>query len=135
VKKILHILLWSATAACVGLGLTFYALAPSNRVIAQWKQPTTVNYNSFDPYSLSVIELHTNYFSLPWEHAHSVFIGRGNEAPGYGHSTDFTFHSAGERVDNYIRLSRVVWSNAGVTLTEPSGNQLFIPKSAFVGGR
>lgn len=66
---------------------------PSNRVIWQTCQPEGINYGSFAPYCVAVVE-----GSVDWQYAffmehrrYSIFIGRGKEAPAYGHSVEFSF--------------------------------------------
>jgi hypothetical protein len=134
-KKVLLIFLWLASATLGGIVFIFFAFRSSNRVIAQWPQPSNIRFDGFDPYSLSVIEGSTDYFTLPWRPTHELFIGRGTAAPGYGHVARFSFHPTDDDVDAYIHRSTVRWTSAGVSLTEGSGNQLFIPKAAFTGGR
>ena len=118
-----------------GFIVTVSAFWSSSRVVAQWGQPSSVNYASFDPYFLSVVDVGTDYSTFPWGRNHEIFIGRGTSAPDYGHYVRFSFHRTSDDLDAYIRQSTVTWTSTGVTLTEASGDQIFVPKAAFVGGR
>ena len=118
-----------------GLVLTVAAVWPSSRVVAQWTQPSSVSYASFDPYCLSVIDRGTDYSRIPWGRTCEVFIGRGIDAPSYGFYASFSFHPSSDDLDTYIHRSTVTWAGDGVTFTEPFGDRLFIPTAAFTGGR
>lgn len=52
----------------------------------------------------------------------------------YGHWTEYEFHNYGNE-PNYFARCAVAWTANGVTVTEPTGHTLFIPKNAFIGGR
>ncbi|QJW96141.1 hypothetical protein FTUN_3697 [Frigoriglobus tundricola] len=52
----------------------------------------------------------------------------------YGHWTEYEFHNYHNEPDYFLRCV-VTWAPDGVTLTEPTGHKLFIPKNAFIGGR
>ncbi len=102
-----------------------------DRVLAQWSQPNTIQYGSFDPYSLSIIEMNTD----SWGHTYQIFVGRGTHAPAYGHYVQFPFHPYSDGLETYIRNCKVEWAADGVTLISESGHRLFIPKAMFIGGR
>lgn len=126
---------YAASALLGGLVLTMVAVWPSNRVVAQWTQTSGIHYASFDPYALAVVDRGTDYSSIPRARHHELFVGRNGEVPGYGHRVAFSFHPGRDAADEYIRRSAVGWTADGVTFTEPSGDQIFIPKAAFIGGR
>jgi hypothetical protein len=107
----------------------------SDRVIKQWCQPKEIDYQSFDPYCLSVVEGSREWSNLEFPRRHYLFIGRGTAAPGYGHYLDYTFHPGYEDVDAHVARSSVEWSPEGVTFIEATGHRLFIPKAMFIGGR
>ena len=52
----------------------------------------------------------------------------------YGHWTEYEFHNYSNDSDYFTRCV-VTWEPEGVTITEPTGHKLFIPKKAFIGGR
>lgn len=110
---------------------------PTNRVVWQSCQPENVNYAANDPYCLSVVEgsIDWNKSPLGSTRRYSIFIGRGTEAPGYGHYIDHSFHPGYEQIDTHIAKSAVVWSNDGLTFQESSGHRLHVPKEMFIGGR
>jgi hypothetical protein len=135
------LLICSLTVILSAIGpvvLTAVANWPSNRVVWQTCQPGDINYESFDPYCLSVIE-----GSLDWQSSlfspprrYRLFVGRGTEAPGYGYEVEYSFPLAPrDDPDGYIRESKVQWTKEGVTFEEPSGQRLFIPKRLFIAGR
>jgi hypothetical protein len=137
-KRTAKILLFILTSLVLALVLNFALHRRSNRVIAEWKQVQSVQYKSFDPYYLSVVEGNVDWsFFLPgWERHYFIFVGRGSGTPEYGHYVEFSFHPAfGENLDIYVKSSKVEWSETGVTLNEPSGYILFIPKEMYIGGR
>ena len=119
----------------LSLGLIFLLGRSTDRVIKQWQQPAEVNYGSFDPYCLSVIEGSRDWGKGDFPRRHYLFVGRGTAAPSYGHSCDYEFHASSEDVDAHVAQSSVEWTPQGVTLLEATGHRLFIPKKAFIGGR
>jgi hypothetical protein len=95
-----------------------------------WVQPDEIDYGSFGPYSLTVWEV--SPLLAPWPR-YEVWVTRRGD-PYYGHATGYEFHnSTGD--EDYFDRCVVDWTPDGVAITEPSGHRLFIPKSAFVGGR
>ena len=95
--------------------------------VHHWKQPPTVNYQS-GPYAMTVYE--TSPILSPY-HQYEVWVGWD---PSYGHATEYGFHTRNANAD-YFEQCRTEWSPEGVTLIEPTGHKLFIPKDAFIGGR
>ena len=139
-KKRAGMFLGSVIAISLLLTLVVLLLAcqPSNRVIWQDCQPPTVAYGSFDPYCLSVVEGSRDWSGLLLlnvKRRYYLFIGRGKDAPAYGHYVDFTFTFGGDDLSAFIKASKVEWTPNGVTFTAKTGHALFIPKSAFIGGR
>ena len=136
-KLTLKILLLVFTTLGLALVLHFALHRTSNRVIAEWKQAASIQYQSAEPYYLSVVEGDVNWsFFLPgWERHYFIFVGRGSGRPGYGHYVEFSFHPEYEDLESHIKKSNVEWSEAGVTFKEPSGHVLFIPKQMYLGGR
>lgn len=134
-RKFLVTVAWLVSSLIAGLIITFFMIRPSHNVVAQWPQAANVQYHSFDPYSLSVIETGMDYFILPWHPTYEIFVGRGTSADAYGHSVRYSFHPEYTNREAHIRSSKVEWSPDGVTLIEGSGHRLFIPKTMFIGGR
>ena len=122
-------------SSVISCATTWLLNSKSNRVISQWHQPQEVDYKSFDPYSFSVIEGAIDWKDLSFPRRHCLFIGRGTDAPSYGHYFDYTFHPGSEDIDEYIGRSSVEWSANGLTFIEASGHRLFVPKAMFIGGR
>jgi hypothetical protein len=138
-KRTWKILLVIICSILLALVFTHFLHRPSNKIIAQWKQSESVNYKSFDPYFLSIIERDVNwtYFPLNWERHYEIYVGGESGIPGYGHFIEFSFHPGFDDVDvaTHLKKSIVDWSDAGVTFKEASGHILFIPKDMFIGGR
>lgn len=99
-------------------------------------QPASVTYHSYDPYQLTIEERGLDWTTFPLSRRQQIFIGRAADLEhSYGYRLDYSFHprpSAGQSAANQVQ---VVWSPAGVTLTEKSGQRLFIPQALFTGGR
>ena len=121
----------------LALVLTYFLHRPSNKIVAQWKQPDLINYKSFDPYFLSVVERDVNWshFPLNWERHYEIYVGKENGKPAYGHFIEFSFHPGYDGIDSHLKKSTVEWTDAGVIFKEASGHVLFIPKDMFIGGR
>jgi len=136
-KRIWTLLLSIIFSLLLALVFTHFLHRPSNKIIAQWKQSDLMNYKSFDPYFLTVLERDVNWTSFPlnWERHYEIYVGSDNGIPGYGHFIEFSFHPGYEGLDSHMKKSTVDWSDAGVTFKEASGHVLFIPKGMFIGGR
>ena len=121
----------------LALVFTHFLHRPSNRIIGQWKQPDSINYKSFDPYFLSVVERDVNwtYFPLNWERHYEIYVGTANGTSAYGHFIEFSFHPGDDDIDSHVKKSTVEWTEAGAIFKEASGHVLFIPKGMFIGGR
>lgn len=94
-----------------------------------------MDYKSFGPYCLSVVEGRRLWTTFGWPREHYLFIGRGAEAPGYGQFVPFQFFPGGDDVGEHIARSTVEWTDNGVTFISASGHRLYVPREGFVGGR
>ncbi len=65
---------------------------------------------------------------------YEVWITR-RQSPDHGYVVDHSFGAHGSSTESAIRASSVEWSDSGVTLREPSGQTLFVPKRLYEGGR
>ena len=126
-------------SACFGILVscvaTWFMNARSDRIVKQWHQPKDIDYKSFDPYTLSIIEGAIDWNNLSLPRRHYMYVGRGTEAPSYGHYLDYSFHAGFGDIDAHIGRSTVEWSAEGVTFIESTGHRLFVPKAMFIGGR
>ncbi len=99
----------------------------SDRVIMESSQGDYIKYNSYDPYTLSVIKqrqpLSSNYI---------IMISRKGDKT-YGHVINYLDPTPGS--DDEIKKTRVIWNNDGIEMTFPMGHKLYIPKERFIGGR
>ncbi len=118
----------------LGILAVAYWNTGSGAVIAKWSQPSTINYQSFDPYTLVVLESGSYPRVFSSRPTHGIAVVHHDDL-SYGHFLEFSFNSQGEPVDLFIRNSKIVWTPEGVTLEIPSGHKLFIPKKAFIDGR
>lgn len=101
------------------------------KILFQTCQSPLVYYDQFDPYCLSVI----NQSRLSGDRLY-IFVGRGKEAPDYGHEFPFRFYKDySEDLNQHISRSMVQWNGEGVIFESGSGHKLFIPKKMFIGGR
>ena len=113
----------------------------SGKVVAQWKQPDDIKYDGYSPYYLSVIERDLSWNPLTgYERYYSIYAGKNNGSPRYGHYIEFTFHYGNddhtyESIVSVIKKANVDWQPEGITMTMTSGHQLFIPQRCFTGGR
>lgn len=132
IKNLLYFLALFPVFFLIILILIFVVNLPlREKIIFQNCQSSGVHYDSFDPYCLSVIEqsrIAGNHFYL--------FIGKGKEAPAYGHSMPFEFYKDhSEKIKDHIYRSLVQWNEEGVQFESASGHRLFFPKRMFIGGR
>lgn len=134
-RRVLVTLVAAMFGLLVAVVATSYLTTPSNRVIKQWHQPKDVDYQSYDPYTLSVVEGEIEWYLFGFKRRHYLFIGRGSEAPAYGHYLDYTFHPGSGDIDAHIGRSTVQWAPEGLTFVEATGHRLFVPKVMFIGGR
>jgi hypothetical protein len=128
--------------ACVlfltALAASLFLLTRSSlRPVATWMQPDSVSYDQWGPYYLTVAEADIDWrgFPLSVRRRYFVYAGRDSGKPSYGHAVDYSFNNGLADIDDYIRSCSVGWTAEGVTLTEPDGHLLFIPSTAFTGGR
>lgn len=118
--------------ACLVLGL-FVLTRPSGRVLLRSTAPSGEHLILFEG------DRDFRGFPLAVVRRRYVYVGRDDIPTGYGHVTSFDLHP--EMVDPvleaeaYAKRVTVTWSDAGVTLEEPSGHRLFLPRRAFAGGR
>ena len=76
---------------------------------------------------------------------HALFVGRDPQGDSYGHVFPFALRATprafgfAPSVDDVrtreLRALEVSWEQGGVRVRSASGHQLFIPKSAYEGGR
>lgn len=129
----------SIVIAALLLAIIFFGIFnySSNRVIWQNCQPATVNYNSNYTYCFSVIEGGFKLTLYPYQlsRIYYLFIGQKETTPNYGHSKTYSFTHEGDKMDDYIKKSQVIWDNTGLTFVESSGHRLFFPKELFLGVR
>ena len=139
-KKILSIFAWLVSVLLVSAILTgagLYALTRSSmRVVQTWKQAEDIHYDEAT-YYLSVVEGEPDWHGFPVHvgRHYFVYVGRESGTPTYGHMVDFSFYPLSGDLDEDIRQSGVEWSAEGVRLKTVSGDELFVPKEMFMGGR
>jgi len=65
--------------------IAIIAVGGSGKVLATWKQPNTLNYNSYGPYNLSVVEKGRIWNTLGNYRYYSIIISADSNS-AYGHS-------------------------------------------------
>jgi len=131
----------SAVAVLAGLSvaallLTVLLPRSARQSVFRSLQPDSVAYHSYDPYLLTVEERGLDWTTFPLSRRHQIFIGRAADLDhGYGYRLDYSFHPQLTAEQTDASRVQVVWTTAGVTLTEKSGQRLFIPQTLFTGGR
>lgn len=121
-------------AALVALLLA--AIWPTDRVLLTSCQPPELPYDGQGPYCLSLRETDPAALSLSGlERHHTLFVGRGEGAGGYGHRVDYSPHPGSEAMATYLEGAEVDWQADGLRFREPSGHEVFVPAEQFTGGR
>ncbi len=121
------------------IGGVMVFIHPTDRVVQTWKQPDDIEYDSFGPYYLSVVEDDMDISRLPFsaERRYYIYIGRDSGKPTHGHVIEYSFHPDSNDLYNiaaHISKSKIIWATDGVTFEEASGHKIFISKSS-IGGR
>ena len=131
------VLLGLAAAVAIILVCVILDLRAADRVIWQDCQPPSINYGSFDPYLVSVLEGRKLQGSqpIPSTKRYYIFIGRGTDAPSYGNYLDFAWDFGSDDPDVHIKASKVEWTPEGLTFIAKTGQTLSVPKKSFIGGR
>ena len=113
-------------------GFALWAIYPTNHVIASWIQPLTRDQQQTQ-YEIQLIEKDRRLFYGPFERTVELNVHRIG-TPGYGHSVPVRLQ--GKARESECRDTCFVnWGELGVEFTQTSGHRLFIPTSAYVGGR
>lgn len=134
-KRIHSSLIMGFVAVLFAVPLLLVLQWPVGTVVGHWDQPPHIKYGSFEPYTVYVIDE-----SSWWNIANRKRFSRVgicssvHGGPDYGHYTDYTFHNYSSE-DDYFTQCSAEWTPEGVAILEPTGHKLFIPKSAFIGGR
>jgi hypothetical protein len=109
------------------IGAHVFGFTFANRTIFQSCQGEYIKYNSFDPYCLSVIKQ-----VRPLGNDYIILISRKGD-DNYGHVINYI--EPKPLNEEFIKKTRVIWSNEGIEMTFPAGHKLYIPKERFIGGR
>ena len=135
-KVQLKVFLAGAAGLLLGACTVLYLVSSSSgRVVAAWKQPSSIDYASFGPYTLFVVETGVVRALLSRRTAHELRINRGGEPDGYGHYVPISLDFDGDASDEEIKAALVTWSTDGLSFEMPTGHRLFVPKGSFTGGR
>lgn len=133
VTRILQSLPSVVLAAVVGALLTLiFSASERTTVIGRWQQPASIDYQSFDPCTLFLIEKQTGVFARV---SHEIQIMRGGKPDEYGHSMEVELTSLQALPASALKASQVEWTFEGVAIAVPSGHRFFFPSRAFTGGR
>jgi hypothetical protein len=85
-------------------------------------------------YCVRVVEGLTERRLLTSEQLYELQLSRKG-SPDYGYVVRHSFAWHGFDTAATIRASKIEWSSAGMTLTEPTGQSLFVPQKLYAGGR
>lgn len=126
---------WPAFVLCVLMVLVIYTSIvllisdiPGGAVLYESKQPEDIKYGSFDPYVLRIVEGPIKWNMLGWHRSSIIRVTRSPDS-SYGHfiNTDMNI-LCGD-------VNSIVWSPGGIEICYSRGHKLFIPKTAYIGGR
>src|SRR5690349_7755616 len=87
----------------------------SDRVIMESSQGDYIKYNSYDPYTLSIIKQ-----NQPLSSNYIIMISRKGDKT-YGHVINYLDPDPS---DDEIKKTRVIWNNDGIEMTFPMGHKL-----------
>ena len=85
-------------------------------------------------FCLRVAEGSKSYGLLSTEQLYEIWLTRRG-SPDYGYVVNHSFAWNGFDTSKTIRACKVTWSTGGVTLLEPTGQQLFVPRKMYERGR
>ena len=119
-------------AALLSALTLYFATRPTQRVLKTWECPAAVPY--CPGLYLSVLEGAPNLDGFPLHigRRYAIYVGRESGQPSYGHYLDYSFNAEIVGIEAHLAQTAVRWSPDGVTLAEPDGHTLFIPKAAFM---
>jgi len=98
-----------------------------NEELLKIVQPADVNYKSYDPYEVRVVKQH-----LLLSSNNIIMISKTVE-PSYGHAVNYPNNVMDLEQD--VKKLKVDWDSLGVKITFSYGQELFVPKKCFTGGR
>ena len=128
------------------MGFNFVNFGENDKLVKYWVQPKIVDYGKY-PYRLSVIESESKlqFFKIgEKEKKYKIVISRNNTKPELhymtGHNKSYSFSESNKynanwkdiKIRKYIERCKIVWSNKGIPIVEPSGHELFFPLAVFV---
>jgi hypothetical protein len=85
-------------------------------------------------FCLRVAEGQKSHGLFSSEQLYEIWITRRG-SPDYGYVVHHSFAWRDFDTNKTIRACKVAWSADGVTLLEPTGQQLFVPKKMYEAGR
>lgn len=109
------------------LAVLFFSESSSGRTLFASDQPPAVNYHSRDPYKLVVVEGSIQWTTIGWPRTTNIGVATKVQSD-YGHGVSIA-------ITGEARVSSATWNDQGIVITFDSGHTVFIPKSAFTGGR
>jgi hypothetical protein len=124
-------------ALCLLAGLLMPLLLgtadPDYETVSRSCQPADIDYESFDPYCVSVViesrALQEDDAAI-WV-AQEQFTLEGRDSGGYGHRIEHIYPPGLYQLEP----TATEWTADGLTLTFTLGHELFIPADMFTGGR
>jgi hypothetical protein len=130
-----HAFVWMTVGFLQGaLTVLYLNGSSSDEVLARWKQPRSVDYGSFDPYTVFIVAVGKRRSFFLERATHEVRVMHGDDPNTYGHVVEISL-DLGLYDASFVQRSKVSWTGAGVEIEVPTGHRLFLPKAAFIGGR
>lgn len=99
----------------------------SKKVLFTSCQPPEIQYKSYDPYCLSILEL-----QLTFDSKYIISIAK-KIAPEYGH--DIRYPAPGSVSAKDLQSTITNWKDDGIEIETYLNTKIFIPKKNFIGGR
>lgn len=113
---------------------TSFSLSLVWTVLLSSRSKKVILENCDASFCLRVAEGQKSYGLLSTEQLYEVWITRRG-SPDYGYLVHHSFAWHGFDTNKTIAACKVTWSADGVTLLEPTGQQLFVPQKSYAAGR
>jgi len=90
--------------------ILFLSDSTNGKILYTSTQPNEINYSSYDPYTLTIVEGKTKWRTLGWPKSKILKITKLNE-PSYGHSIDLDIPGTD------FTKTKAKWNNVEIELT------------------
>lgn len=90
-------------------------------------QPSEINYESYDPYCVSIIKKRQTF-----NFKYYIWVAKKID-PSYGHAINYP--NSNVIYENEFQDVKINWTNDGIEVETYLNTKIFIPKKNFTGGR